>query len=293
MYGDNNTLVKIDECVISHKEINKIMPALLESINNNKKAEIKEVVFRYSQFQDALMIILVSEKDNYFVEKIAQEIVGYSNKVKSVILNYGQSRNYLFNEREKVLYGEDYLIDKLFNKLFKITSKSFYQINLKQTEKLYQSVIDFGNFSKEDNILDLYCGVGSIGIIISDYVNHVLGIEILEEAVASAKDNINLNDINNVEVIKQDLKEDLKIPDNIDCVIVDPPRSGLSDKVIVSLIKSKVAKIIYVSCNPLSQKRDLELLLKSNYQLVKYKAVDMFVNTEHVETVVLMSRVDN
>lgn len=290
MYGDNNTFVKIDECVISHKEINKIMPALLESINNNKKAEIKEVVFRYSHFQDALMIILVSEKDNYFIEKIAQEIVGYSKKVKSVILSHGQSKNYLFNDSEKVIYGEDYLIDKLFNKLFKITSKSFYQINVAQTLKLYQTVIDFGNFSKEDNILDLYCGVGSIGIILSDYVNHVLGVEILEEAVASAKENINLNDINNVDIIKHDLKEDLEIPDNIDSVIVDPPRSGLSDKVIKSLVASNVKKIIYVSCNPISQKRDLDVFLSFNYKLIKHKAVDMFVNTEHIESVVMLEK---
>lgn len=290
MYGDNNTLVKIDKCVISHQEINKIMPALLESINNNKKAEVKEVIFRYSQYEDSLMIILVSEKDNYFAEKIAQEIVGYSSKVKSVILSHGESRNYLFNEGEKVLYGEDYIVDKLFNKLFKITSKSFYQINLAQTEKLYQTVIDFGNFSQNDNVLDLYCGVGSIGIILSDYVNHVLGVEVLEEAVASARENINLNDINNVEIIKHDLKESLKISDNIDCIIVDPPRSGLSDKVINTIIESKVKKLIYVSCNPLSQVRDLDKILKSDYNLVKHKAVDMFVNTEHIESVVMLEK---
>lgn len=236
------------------------------------------------------MIILVSEVDNYFALKIAQEIVGYSSKVKSVILNTGQSNNYLFNESEKILYGENYLIDKIFNKLFKITSKSFYQINLSQTHKLYQSVIDFGDFTKEDNILDLYCGVGSIGIILSDYVNHVLGVEVMEEAVVSAKENIKLNEVNNVDIIKQDLNEKLEIASNIDCIVVDPPRSGLNKTVIKSIVDSQTNKLIYVSCNPITQKRDINKLMMADFKIMKHQAVDMFVNTQHIESVILLRR---
>lgn len=290
MYDEDNQLVPIKQCIIAHKEINELMPYVLEAINNNYKAMIKEVVFRYSEYQDSIMIILVSEIDNYFALKIAQEIVGYSNKVKSVILNVGESKNYLFNEDEKVLYGDDYLIDKIFNKLFKITSKSFYQVNLGQTHKMYQTVIDFGEFDNKDNILDLYCGVGSIGIILSDYVNHVLGVEVLDESVTSARENIELNDINNVEIIQQDLKDNLEIEDNIDCIIVDPPRSGLSKIVINNISKSNVNKLIYVSCNPITQKRDIDKLSQSGYTIIKHQAVDMFVNTQHVESVVLLRR---
>ncbi|NLC55022.1 MAG: 23S rRNA (uracil(1939)-C(5))-methyltransferase RlmD [Erysipelothrix sp.] len=290
MYGDNNKLVPVDQCIISHKEINKIMPYVLEAINNNKKAKIKEVIFRYSQHQDALMIIFVSEIDNYFANKIAQEIVGYSSKVKSVILNMGTSNNYLFNETEKTLYGDDYIIDRIFNKLFKITSKSFYQVNNYQTEKLYQTILDFGKFTLEDNILDLYCGVGSIALTLSDYVNHILGVEILKEAVDSARENIELNDIHNVDIIRQDLNDNLSIEDNIDCIIVDPPRSGLSQNIIKNISNSKVNKLIYVSCNPTTQKRDIDLFIKAGYKLSKQQAVDMFSNTEHIESVALLEK---
>lgn len=290
MHGDNNKLVPVDQCLISHKEINKLMPFALEAINNNKKANIKEIVFRYSDFQDAMMIILVSDQENFYATKIAQEIVGYSNKVKSVILNVGKSNNYLFNEDEKTIYGEDYLIDKLFNKLFKITSKSFYQVNHAQTQKLYQSVIDFGQFHKEDNILDLYCGIGTIGIILSDYVNHVYGVELLEDAVDSAKQNLELNEVSNVEIVSKDLNDDFLIEENIDCIIVDPPRSGLSKKIIENINKSNVDKLIYVSCNPVTQKRDIEIFNEVGFKVIKHKAVDMFINTEHIESIIKLSR---
>ena len=290
MYGDNNKMVPIEQCIITHKEINKLLPYVIEAINNNKKAMIKEVVFRYSEYENSIMVILLSEKDNYFAEKIAQEIVGYSNQVKSVILNIGRSNNYLFNEDERLLYGDEYLIDKLFNKLYKITSKSFYQVNNEQTEKLYQTVLDFGRFTLEDNILDLYCGVGSIALTISDYVNHVLGVEILNEAVDSAKQNIELNDVSNVEIVKQDLNDNLIISDNINCIIVDPPRAGLSNNVIKNIVKSSTEKLIYVSCNPITQKRDIDLLKCSGFKVMKHKAVDMFVNTEHIESIVLLNR---
>ena len=292
VYGDNNKLVPVKQSILSHNEINKIMPIVLEAINNNKKAMISGIIFRYSEYQKSIMIILVSKKDNYYADKIAQEIIGYSNKVKSVILNVGDSRNYLFNENERLLYGEDYIMDKILNKLFKITSKSFYQVNNSQTKVLYETIIEFGQFTLNDNILDLYCGVGSIALSISDYVNHVLGVELLDEAVDSAKQNVELNNVSNVEIIKHDLNDKLVIEDNIDCIIVDPPRSGLSKQLIQDISNSPINKMIYVSCDPISLKRDLDLLYKSDFVVKKHVAVDMFVNTEHVETVVLMSRLD-
>lgn len=256
MYSETNQLIPITSLNLAHPKINEMIAPVTEAINNNKRANVSSVVFRYSQHEDKLMIILVSESENKYHLKIAQEIVGFNNNVKSVILNYGSSKNYLFNDDEKLLYGKDYLIDVLFNKQFKITSKSFYQVNQSQTEKLYETAIDFANFKATDNVADLYCGVGTIGIIISDYVNHVLGVEVVSEAVMAAKDNINLNDIHNYDVIEHDLNEDISILENIDVAIVDPPRNGLSPIMINNLCQSDVHRIVYISCNPYTQKRD-------------------------------------
>lgn len=289
-YDHNKKLVKVSECLVSRKEINDLLPIVLEAINNNKKANIKSVIFRYSEFEDKLMLIFVSESENRYHLKIAQEIIGYSNKVKSIILNTGKSDNYLFNNDEKVLYGESYLIDTIFRKKFKITSKSFYQINQKQTENLYKTAIEFADLKPSDNVADLYCGVGTIGIIVSDYVNHVLGIEVVSDAVEAARDNINLNDISNYEVIEHDLNEDIDVLENIDVAIVDPPRNGLSKSIIDNLSLSNINKIVYVSCNPYTQKRDLDIFIEKGYKLEKITAVDMFANTEHVESVILLTK---
>ncbi len=180
----------------------------------------------------------------------------------------------------------------MFNKEFKITSKSFYQINEEQTKKLYQTIIDFGEFKDNDNIADLYCGVGTIGIILSDYVKSVVGVEVVADAVRAAKDNIELNDISNYQVFEHDLDQDLSILEGINTVVVDPPRNGLSKLLIENIAKSQVKNVIYVSCNPYTQKRDLDIFTQLGFKLDKVSAVDMFINTHHVETVCLLSRKD-
>lgn len=290
MYDEQNNLVEVKSCILSNPEINKVLPLVLEALNNNQKANISSVVFRYSSFEKKLMIILVASVQNKYHTKIAQEIIGSIDNIKSIILNYGTSVNYLFNDNEVLLYGEDYLIDTILNKQFKISSKSFYQVNVSQTEKLYKTVIEFANFKASDNVADLYCGVGTIGIIISDYVNSVLGVEVVADAVKAAKSNINLNEVRNYEVIEHNLDEDISILENIDVAIVDPPRNGLSKTIINNLGKSEVNKIVYVSCNPYTQARDLELFSQFGFNLIKIKAVDLFINTHHTESVILIER---
>lgn len=289
MMGEQNKKVPIDSCKIAHQRINDLLNPLLESLNNNKHAKISNVILRYSKLEDAYMIIFVSKELNKYQERIAQEIVGYDSRVKSVILSHGDSTNYLFNEQEILLYGEEYLIDRLMDKDFKVSSKSFYQINQEQTKVLYQTAIDFAQFSSDDNIADLYCGVGTIGIIASDYVNHVLGVETVSDAVEAARDNVLLNEISNVDIIEHDLNEDFDILEGIDVAIVDPPRSGLSINIIDNLIQSNIPKIVYIACDPRTQYRDVKLFEAAGYKLEAIKGVDMFAMTHHVESIVLMT----
>lgn len=292
MLDEFNNYKAIKSCILSNDKINQVLPYIEEALNNNQKAKISSVIIRYSKYQDALMLIFVSDRINKYQTKIAQEIVGANDKVKSVILNYGPSKNYLFNNDEIVIYGDDYIMDSMFNKEFKITSKSFYQINEEQTKKLYQTIIDFGEFKDNDNIADLYCGVGTIGIILSDYVKSVVGVEVVADAVRAAKDNIELNDISNYQVFEHDLDQDISILEGINTVVVDPPRNGLSKLLIENIAKSQVKNVIYVSCNPYTQKRDLDIFTQLGFKLDKVSAVDMFINTHHVETVCLLSRKD-
>mgnify|MGYP003319881481 CR=1 FL=1 len=154
--------------------------------------------------------------------------------------------------------------------------------------KQYDVVLKYGDFKKDDNVIDLYCGVGSISLYISKYVNSVLGIEIIEDAIKDAKENAKLNNINNVDFICGDVSKlvDLNTDGNI--VIVDPPRVGLDKHTIDVLNKINIDRLIYVSCDPMTLVRDLKLL--DEYIIKDVTLVDMFPNTHHVETVVLLNR---
>ena len=288
MYDILNNKVKVKQCPIANKEINNLMPTVLLIINEYPNHQIKSITFRYSKYKDSIMLIFTSEKESEIINTIAQKIIEESNKVVSIVLSIGKSSNYLFNEKEKIVVGKNIIQDKICNKVFNITSKAFYQINNQQTEKLYNKILEFKQFEKSDNVLDLYCGVGSIGIIISDYVNSVLGLEINKDAVASAQKNIRLNKASNVKVIKHDLRKEIKVDNKISTIIVDPPRSGLSQKTIKAIVESKIESLIYISCNPKTQKRDIDTLKSKNFKVIKHEAVDMFVNTEHVESIALM-----
>ena len=170
---------------------------------------------------------------------------------------------------------------------FKISSKSFYQVNPTQTEKLYNEAIKAANLTKEDNIIDAYSGIGTIGLIASKHVNSVVGVEIVKEAIINAQNNAKLNNITNAKYFVDDASKFMinYIKNNkADVVFVDPPRSGLDKKFVESILLSKPERVVYVSCDPSSLARDLKML-KEGYDIISIQPVDMFPNTYHVETV--------
>lgn len=180
--------------------------------------------------------------------------------------------------------NKDYLIDRLLNYKFKIRAKSFYQVNKEICEKLYMKVKEYLN--KEDKVLDLYSGISTISICISDKVKEVVGVEINKSSYLDSIDNIKMNNITNVKSFNMDVINYLDKYKNFNTIIVDPPRKGL-DKKIINYLNSD--KLIYISCNPITLKRDLELL-KDRYKVEEITPFDMFSRTAHVETLVLLSK---
>ena len=183
--------------------------------------------------------------------------------------------------------NKDYLIDELLNYKFKIRAKSFYQVNKEICEKLYLKVKEYLN--KEDKVLDLYSGISTISICISDKVKEVVGVEINKSSYLDSIDNIKMNNITNVKSFNMDVINYLDKYKNFNTIIVDPPRKGL-DKKIINYLNSD--KLIYISCNPITLKRDLELL-KDRYKVEEITPFDMFSRTAHVETIVLLSKLDS
>ena len=199
----------------------------------------------------------------------------------------GQKSNIATGEKERILYGRGFIEERLFDSHFRIRANSFFQTNSIQAETLYRACFEMLDPRKADRVLDLYCGTGSIGILLAPHVQRVVGVELVEDAIRSAQENAALNDVKNITFFHGDVKDYLKSQEGTDqhfeTVIVDPPRAGLHPKALRRLLRLNAPKILYISCNPSTFARDAELLVEAGYNLPEVKPVDMFPHTMHIE----------
>lgn len=216
--------------------------------------------------------------------------------VTSFLLNINKKNtNIVMGQQTKTIFGKNYITDEMCGLKFEISPESFYQINTPQAEKLYKYAVEYADIKDTDTVFDLYCGAGTISLYAAKYAKKVYGIEIVERAVKNAERNAALNGIENAEFLCGDAAEITeKLLNNgifPSCVIVDPPRKGCDNALLNLLLKINSSKISYVSCNPATLARDINFLESNGYKCVKIQPVDMFVQSHHVECVVLMSRV--
>lgn len=268
-----NSLIEIDRCLIANEKINDILVKIKRNIKLDTGSKL---IIRASKNTDDTMVILDTSKD--------LNINFLENQVSSIILKKKNHTN---------IYGKNKIIEKLGKYSFFISPDAFFQTNTLVATEVYDSIIELANFSKNDDVLDLFCGTGTISIYISSYVKKVIGVEINANAIKDAKENKRLNNVKNVSFRCGDvgtvLNRDNYYPD---VIIVDPPRGGLNRKTINELLKIKAKKIIYVSCNPITLVRDLNLLT-NDYKLELVRPFDMFPNTYHVECVLLLNLKEN
>lgn len=295
----SHEIVPIKECAIEsieHVKILETIKRLMESMKitayneNTNQGIIRHVLIRVGKASKEVMVVLIASKANFpsknnFVKALVKE----NPIIKTVVLNENPRRtNVILGNKEEVLYGPGFIYDYLLGTKFKISSKSFYQVNHDQCEKLYSLAFKNAELTKDDVILDAYCGIGTIGLIASKEVKEVYGVEIVPEAIRDAKVNIALNNIKNATYICKDAAEYM-LDKDFDVVFVDPPRKGLDEKFLNSLLKKLPKKIIYISCDVGTLSRDL-LRLKEKYQIKSIDFVDLFPRTFHVETVCLLTR---
>ena len=195
----------------------------------------------------------------------------------------------ILGEKEKILYGNGVIKDSILGVDFLISSKSFFQVNPIQVEKLYSLAIDNSGITKDEDVFDAYCGIGTISLIASKKAKSVIGVEIVKEAIKDAKNNAKINNINNATFICDDasnvLTEYANEHRHFDCVFIDPPRKGVDERFINALKTVKPKKVVYISCEPETLARDLSLL-QDEYEIKYVQPVDMFPFTFHVESVV-------
>lgn len=240
---------------------------------------------------ELMVNVVVGENNTAKIEKLMQFMLQSFPQITTLLYTVNLKFNDSIYDLEPVVYkGKGYIIENLENYQFKISPKSFFQTNTQQAEKLYSVTRDFAELNGTQTVYDLYGGTGSIGIFVSNKAKKIIGVELIKEAVDDAKENAAINQLSNAEFFVGDVI-DICTDDFFathgkpDVIITDPPRAGMHEKLVKKLLDMAAPVIVYVSCNPATQARDLALL-DDKYTVTKVQPVDMFPHTHHIENVV-------
>ena len=301
-------VIPMEKCLIQNPKSEEIAKYILEfikqkniSIYNEKtrKGLFRHIVIKVGIKTNQIMCILVINGKSIPEElQLKSELIKNFPEIKTIIKNINtKNTNVILGEENINIYGDGYINDILGEYTFKISPLSFYQVNPIQAEKLYNLGIQMAQITKNDVVFDLYCGIGTISLFMAKYAKKVYGIEIVKEAVESAKENAKINGITNTEFFAGDVEiilDDLinKKLVKADIVMFDPPRKGLDNNSINNILKIKPKKIVYISCNPATLIRDLAKF-EADYDIKNIVPVDMFPFTSHVECVVAMILKEN
>lgn len=262
-----------------------------------RSGAIRHVFCRYAFSTKKAQVTIVSyDKNLPHTDELIREIRQQCPETAGIILNVNKTHgNTVLAGEFYKFWGDDYIVDSLLGLNFKLSPRSFYQINSAQAEKLYSKALDYAALTGNETVFDLYCGTGTITLVMAGHAGRAVGAEIVEAAISDAWENARLNNINNVEFICADAGDAARqlLQRNIrpDVVVVDPPRKGLAPEVIETIASLSPARVVYVSCDPATLARDLKLFASFGYKAQEASVFDMFPRCAHVETVVLMTRV--
>ena len=301
----SHRIVCIDECRLEDKKADEIIVTIRNMMKHYRMIPYNEdtgfgflrhVLVKRGFTSGEIMVVLVTGTPmfpgkNAFIKELLKK----HPEITTIIQNINREHTSLvLGNTEKVLYGKGTIEDTLCGCVFRISAKSFYQINPIQTEKLYSTAIDYAELTGEETVIDAYCGIGTIGIIAAQKAKEVIAVEVNKDAVFDAKNIAKRNGTGNIKFYCNDagkfmtnMAADGK---SADVVFMDPPRAGSDEAFLSSVVTLNPKRIVYVSCNPETQERDLKYLIKNGYKVKKIQPVDMFPHTNHVETVVLLSQ---
>ena len=301
MYEENtHNIIPASRCPLHDKVLDSLLCDIRDILDSLKiKSEdhggvLKNILLRIGVSTGQVMVVFVTSEDMFHGRnELVKRITSSHREVRTIIQNINpRHTSVVLGERERVLYGSGYIYDVLLGARFKISPKSFYQINPLQTARLYSKAIELAGIRPGDNILDAYCGIGTIGICaaLNSQGCRVTGVEINRDAVMDARTNARGNGIRGARFICADAKRFmLEEEGSVDVLFVDPPRSGCDEEFLRAALRLSPSRIVYISCNPLTQARDIAFL-KGKYRLSEAWPFDMFPHTAHVENIVLLER---
>ncbi|MBQ9082487.1 MAG: 23S rRNA (uracil(1939)-C(5))-methyltransferase RlmD [Clostridia bacterium] len=298
-------IVSVDDCMIEDRAADKIIVTIRSMLRSFKLLPYNEdtgagflrhVLVRRGFATNEIMVVLVTGKAAFPAKKdFVTALLAKHPEITTIVQNINDAKtSMVLGEREEVLYGPGKIEDILCGCRFRISARSFYQINPVQTEVLYGKAVEYAGLTGKETVIDAYCGIGTIGLIAAKHAKSVIGVEVNTDAVKDAKVNAKANGLENAQFFAGDageFMEDMaRNGEHADVVFMDPPRAGSDRKFLSSVLTLAPDRIVYVSCNPETLARDLMFLSKNGYKVRKIQPVDMFPHTHHVETVVLLSR---
>lgn len=303
----SHDIIPLKDCLIGDKLNSEINKAVITYMNDNNippydeinhKGIVRRVFTRTSHSTGEVMVVISANATTLpKSKKLVNMLRTTSDRISSIILNINTKRNNLvITDNNVTLWGKNCILDTLCGIEFEISPESFFQVNPIQTEKLYNTALEYAELNKNTSVMDIYCGIGTISLCAAMKAKNVIGIEIVERAIEDAKENAKRNNIQNA-VFYADSAENI-VPlliekgEKPDVVILDPPRKGSDEKTLSAIIKAQPERIVYVSCNPATLARDARFLADRGYFISKSSAFDLFPHTTHVESVLLMSRSD-
>lgn len=300
-------VLDIDECFLQTELANNILnftrnyfkskniPAYSQKTH---KGFLRNLIIRQAYHTNDLMLNLVTYDDEpELIQEYSGSLIKEFPEVTTIVNNINKKLSSVSTgDYENVIYGSGFIYDFIGKYKFRISSNSFFQTNTSQAEKLYQAAVDFAEFDGDEIVYDLYSGAGTITLFVSEYVKELYAFESVNSAIEDAQYNAKLNNVSNVKFFTADLYKSFlpivkenKIP-KPEIIIIDPPRSGMHKNTVDDVIKLSPDKIVYVSCNPATQARDVKLFLDEGYKFIKMRPVDMFPHTFHIENVVLLKK---
>ena len=303
--SSTHNIVKTEKCLIEDKKADEIILTIRKFVKDFKltvyderkgNGFLRHVLVKRGFATNEIMVVLVTgtgvfpSKNNFI-----KALLNVHTEITTIVQNINNKfTSMVLGEKETILYGKGYIEDVLCGCTFRISPKSFYQINPVQTEILYGKAIDFAGLSGKEKVIDAYCGIGTIGIVASKNAGEVIGCELNPDAIKDAKINAKINEIENIKFVCADAGEFMlgmkEQGEKCDVLFMDPPRAGSDKRFLSCAVALSPEKIVYISCNPETQQRDLYYLIKNGYKVKKIQPVDMFPYTAHVETVVLLSK---
>jgi 23S rRNA (uracil1939-C5)-methyltransferase len=296
-YPDERRLVQVDKCLLQSETSNLIAKKIVDFVNANvsNKKSFWQLKVREGKKTTEFMIEIITSSHDLPGEKGIIENLKSIQGIKSIYHTIAPAKS-LLNLKRRLIFGLPVIYEKIGGYTFQISPESFFQTNSEGVKNLYDIIKKISNVEMGDEVVDLFCGTGSIGIYLSTLAKKVTGIEVVTEAIRDAKDNAKINKIFNAEFINDDVKKFLQSGKKLDkkIIIVDPPRSGLKKELVLLLSKINFKRLIYVSCNPATFARDLKYFMEKGIDAKKIQPVDMFPQTHHIELVAeLKNKADN